>query len=103
MLHANKIIQPYAHPQGISDERKQVFRQLSGGSVDLPQKHPKFFLVKITVHGERSGISALPTSLSGEFLIEQNQELGHIESDVVEIEIVVAVLLHLQEVVQLEI
>ena len=50
--------------------------------------------------GERRG---LPAFLAGEALVEEVQDLGHVELDVLEVEVLLVILLHLEQVVELEI
>lgn len=45
----------------------------------------------------------LPPLLSREALVEQSEHLGHVELDVFKVELVLAVLLHLEQVVELEV
>ena len=48
-------------------------------------------------------IDHLPALLASETLIQQSQHLRHVELDVFEVEIVLVILLHLQQIIQLEI
>lgn len=48
-------------------------------------------------------MSRLPPLLAGKALVEQREHLGNVELDVFQVEVVLAVFLHLEEVVQLEV
>ena len=45
----------------------------------------------------------LPSFLSGEALVEQSQDLGYIELDIFEVEVLLIVLLHFQQVIELQV
>ena len=46
---------------------------------------------------------SLPTLLPSEPLVEKREDLGHVEPDVFQVEVVQFVLLHLQEVIELQV
>jgi hypothetical protein len=45
--------------------------------------------------------ASLPSLLSGEALIQEREDLGDVELDVFEVEFLLAVFLHLEEIVEL--
>ena len=48
-------------------------------------------------------IDRLPALLSSEALVEQSQHLWHVELDVFKVQVILVVLLHLKQVIQLEV
>lgn len=48
-------------------------------------------------------VSALPALLPGKALVQQREDLGHVEQDVLEVEGFLVVLLHFEQVVELKI
>lgn len=55
--------------------------------------------------GKRPGrqFSCLPSLLASEPLVKQRQNLGYVELDIFQIELVLVILLHFQKIIQLEI
>lgn len=48
-------------------------------------------------------VLSLPPLLSGKALIQEREDLGHIELDVFKVKLVLAIFLHLKQIVKLEV
>lgn len=48
-------------------------------------------------------VARLPTLLSCESLVQEGKDLGDVELDILQIQIILIVLLHLEQIVQLEV
>lgn len=66
---------------------------------EVPRRDSRGTCVKCAWHRR----VVLPPLLAGESLVEKGEHLGHVELDVFEVELVLVVLLHLEQVVELEV
>lgn len=60
----------------------------------------------VSIEGSAPGTprrAALPSLLPGKTLVEKGQDFGHVELDVFEVEFVLVVFLHLEQVVKFEV